>query len=111
VTGIPGVINMANIGLVDGIFWVPQVVGGCGFIISRCHVNIIPLTIVYYFCSRHNQIGIIYVHLTPLVGMLDFGILSELLVLLYAVHLGLQMLNHGLNIKVDVLLSGEDGLS
>ena len=35
ITGIPGVIDMNNIGLVDGIFWVPQVIGGSGFIISR----------------------------------------------------------------------------
>jgi hypothetical protein len=35
VTGIPGVIDMDNIGLVDGIYWVPQVVGGSGFIIAR----------------------------------------------------------------------------
>jgi hypothetical protein len=34
-TGIPGVIDMNNIGLTDGIFWVPQVIGGIGFIISR----------------------------------------------------------------------------
>lgn len=34
-TGIPGAINMNNVGLVDGIFWAPQVIGGCGFIISR----------------------------------------------------------------------------
>jgi len=35
ITGIPGVINMGNVGLTDGIFWVPQVVGGTGFIIAR----------------------------------------------------------------------------
>lgn len=35
ITGIPNVINMENIGLVDGIYWVPQVIGGSGFIISR----------------------------------------------------------------------------
>jgi len=35
VTGIPNVINMENVGLVNGIFWVPQVIGGTGFIISR----------------------------------------------------------------------------
>lgn len=33
-TGIPGVINN-GVGLVDGIYWVPQMVGGSGFIISR----------------------------------------------------------------------------
>jgi hypothetical protein len=35
VTGIPGVIDMNNIRLTNGIFWVPQVIGGTGFIISR----------------------------------------------------------------------------
>jgi hypothetical protein len=35
ITGIPGVINMENTGLVDGIFWAPQVIGGSGFIIAR----------------------------------------------------------------------------
>jgi hypothetical protein len=37
VTGIPGVIDMNNTGLTDGIFWVPQVIGGSGFIIARYH--------------------------------------------------------------------------
>lgn len=35
VTGIPRVIDMNNIRLTNGIFWVPQVIGGTGFIISR----------------------------------------------------------------------------
>jgi hypothetical protein len=35
VTGIPNVIDMENVGLTDGIFWVPQVIGGSGFIIAR----------------------------------------------------------------------------
>jgi hypothetical protein len=35
ITGIPGVIDMNNTGLTDGIFWVPQVIGGSGFIIAR----------------------------------------------------------------------------
>jgi hypothetical protein len=35
ITGIPGVINN-SVGLVDGIYWVPQIVGGSGFIIARC---------------------------------------------------------------------------
>ena len=34
-TGIPGVIDMENVGLTNGIYWVPQVIGGSGFIISR----------------------------------------------------------------------------
>ncbi|KZF19792.1 hypothetical protein L228DRAFT_224456 [Xylona heveae TC161] len=33
-TALPNVINTANIGLADGIYWTPQVVGGTGFIIS-----------------------------------------------------------------------------
>lgn len=35
ITGIPGIIDMNNTGLTDGIFWVPQVIGGTGFIIAR----------------------------------------------------------------------------
>lgn len=35
ITGIPGVINMDNTGLVDGIYWTPQVIGGSGFMIAR----------------------------------------------------------------------------
>jgi len=45
-TGIPGAINMNNVGLVDGIFWVPQVIGGCGFIISRYLVRDCQLRVV-----------------------------------------------------------------
>ena len=35
VTGIPGAINMESVGLTDGIFWAPQVIGGTGFIAAR----------------------------------------------------------------------------
>jgi hypothetical protein len=35
ITGIPGVIDMDNIALTNGIYWVPQIIGGSGFIISR----------------------------------------------------------------------------
>jgi hypothetical protein len=35
ITGVPGVIDMENLRLTDGIYWVPQVIGGSGFIISR----------------------------------------------------------------------------
>jgi hypothetical protein len=35
ITGIPGVINMNNVGLTNGIFWVPQIIGGTGFITAR----------------------------------------------------------------------------
>ena len=39
-TGIPGVIDMNNLALTNGIFWVPQIIGGTGFIISRyCPTN------------------------------------------------------------------------
>jgi len=33
-TALPGVIDSSNIGLEDGVYWTPQVVGGTGFIIS-----------------------------------------------------------------------------
>ena len=35
VVGIPRVIDMDNIALTNGIYWVPQVIGGSGFIIAR----------------------------------------------------------------------------
>lgn len=34
VTALPGVLNHLSLGLEDGIFWTPQIVGGSGFIIS-----------------------------------------------------------------------------
>lgn len=33
-TGLPGIIDHMSQGLTDGIYWVPQMVGGAGFIIS-----------------------------------------------------------------------------
>ncbi|KAJ5723036.1 hypothetical protein N7488_001071 [Penicillium malachiteum] len=33
-TGLPGIIDNMSTGLTDGIYWVPQMVGGVGFIIS-----------------------------------------------------------------------------
>ncbi|KAK5936646.1 hypothetical protein PMZ80_011111 [Knufia obscura] len=33
-TALPGIINNMSQGLTDGIYWAPQVIGGCGFIIS-----------------------------------------------------------------------------
>ena len=33
-TALPGINNKMSQGLLDGIFWVPQMVGGSGFIIS-----------------------------------------------------------------------------
>lgn len=33
-TGLPGIINHMSPGLIDGIFWVPQMVGGAGFVAS-----------------------------------------------------------------------------
>lgn len=33
-TGLPGIINHMSQGLTDGIYWVPQIVGGLGFIAS-----------------------------------------------------------------------------
>ncbi|KAJ9620455.1 hypothetical protein H2203_007661 [Taxawa tesnikishii (nom. ined.)] len=33
-TALPGINNNMSQGLLDGIYWVPQVVGGCGFVIS-----------------------------------------------------------------------------
>lgn len=33
-TALPGIFNNLSPGLLDGIYWTPQVVGGCGFIVS-----------------------------------------------------------------------------
>ncbi|KAJ5672378.1 hypothetical protein N7507_001505 [Penicillium longicatenatum] len=33
-TGLPGIVNHMSQGLTDGIYWVPQIVGGLGFIVS-----------------------------------------------------------------------------
>lgn len=33
-TGLPGILDHMSQGLTDGIYWVPQIVGGSGFIIS-----------------------------------------------------------------------------
>ncbi|KAJ6141469.1 hypothetical protein N7470_009859 [Penicillium chermesinum] len=33
-TGLPGIANHMSQGLTDGVYWVPQIVGGAGFIIS-----------------------------------------------------------------------------
>lgn len=34
ITGVPGIINHMSPGLTDGVYWVPQIVGGAGFIAS-----------------------------------------------------------------------------
>lgn len=33
-TALPGIYNNMSPGLTDGIYWVPQVIGGCGFVVS-----------------------------------------------------------------------------
>lgn len=33
-TALPGVNNKMSQGLLDGVFWTPQVIGGSGFIVS-----------------------------------------------------------------------------
>lgn len=33
-TALPGIINVMSQGLLDGVFWTPQIVGGSGFILS-----------------------------------------------------------------------------
>jgi hypothetical protein len=35
ITGIPGVIDTSNVALTNGIYWVPQIIGGSGFIVAR----------------------------------------------------------------------------
>jgi hypothetical protein len=35
ITGIPGVIDMENVPLTIGIYWVPQIIGGSGFTVAR----------------------------------------------------------------------------
>lgn len=76
ITGIQGVINMNIIPLVDGIFWVPQVIGGTGFIISRyIHYPMDKsLTAVFFLCLKLSQNGIGSVLFVPLAGMSDSGI-------------------------------------
>jgi len=74
ITGIPGVIDMNNVGLTDGIYWVPQVIGGSGFIISRySNHSLLLLIIVSSSFLKRSQSGIISVHSTRSAGMLDFG--------------------------------------
>lgn len=34
ITGVPGILNIMSPGLTDGVYWVPQMVGGMGFILS-----------------------------------------------------------------------------
>ena len=34
ITALPGIYNTLSLGLADGVYWTPQVVGGSGFIIS-----------------------------------------------------------------------------
>lgn len=34
-TALPGINDRLSQGLLDGIYWIPQIVGGAGFIISR----------------------------------------------------------------------------
>lgn len=33
-TGLPGILNHMSQGLTDGVYWTPQIVGGCCFVIS-----------------------------------------------------------------------------
>ncbi|KAJ9658187.1 hypothetical protein H2198_003892 [Neophaeococcomyces mojaviensis] len=33
-TALPGIFDHMGQGLIDGVYWVPQVVGGCGFVVS-----------------------------------------------------------------------------
>lgn len=33
-TGLPGILNNMSLGLTDGVYWVPQIVGGLGFVLS-----------------------------------------------------------------------------
>ena len=35
-TALPGINDKLSQGLLDGIYWTPQIVGGTGFIISGC---------------------------------------------------------------------------
>jgi hypothetical protein len=35
-TALPGIINHFSQGLLDGVYWTPQMVGGTGFVISGC---------------------------------------------------------------------------
>jgi hypothetical protein len=115
VTGIPGVIDMDNVALVDGIFWVPQVIGGWGFIISRsfpthnlCNWELMT---VWCLCLKFNRIGIIFVRLIHLVGMWGSGTLSVPWDLRCVVRLGLRRRSHGPFFRADVRHFGVDGLS
>lgn len=34
ITALPGIMNHMSLGLTDGVFWVPQIIGGMGFVTS-----------------------------------------------------------------------------
>jgi len=71
-TALPGVINKLSQGLLDGIFWTPQIVGGTGFIISGSvgrslsgwlrKLTMEYAVVVFCLCWRPNQNGI-FLHL------------------------------------------------
>ena len=55
-TALPGVNNKMSQGLLDGIYWTPQIVGGTGFIISGYKTLLETLQVSYTeaeigFCS------------------------------------------------------------
>lgn len=62
-TALPGVNNMMSQGLLDGIYWTPQVIGGSGFIVSGWeHLSALSkydLTIlVFSLCLKPKANGI-----------------------------------------------------
>ena len=84
-TGLPEVqaVITQKVSLLDGIFWAPQVIGGCGFIISSWVLSLFPhigsLTprLERYWCWRCNNNGIcrsLWVWVGKLlVGVLYYG--------------------------------------
>jgi hypothetical protein len=111
ITGIPGVINMNNVGLTNGIFWVPQIIGGTGFITARYLHLVVHLTKVFSSCWKRRMDGTGSVRLNLWDGMLVSGISLDPSVSLFAVLLGLPVRNRGLCFRAIVLRSGVVGLS
>jgi hypothetical protein len=111
ITGIPGVINMNNVGLTNGIFWAPQIIGGTGFIIARYVYTVVRLTTVFSSCWKRKMDGTGSVRLDRWDGMSVSGISLDPSVSPFAVLLALPVRNRGLRFRAIVLRSGGVGLS
>jgi len=113
VTGIPGAINMENVGLTDGIYWAPQVIGGTGFVTARYQFpgSNLFLPRVCYLCWKHKVDGIEFVLFGHWDGMLDFGMLLGPWGSRFAALLELRARMNGQRFRVVVQHFGGVGLS